>query len=51
MAFEQNQKIEIEDVKTELGKKVNTSSVLTLDEIQGTTDLTGKIASASALKM
>ena len=51
MAFEQNQKIEIEDVKTELGKKVNTSSVRTIEEIQATTDLTGKIASASALKV
>lgn len=50
MAFEQNQKIEIEDVKTELGKKVNTANVLTLEVIQATTDLTGKVASASVIK-
>ena len=50
MAFEQNQRIEIEDVKTELGKKVNTANVLTLEEIQATTDLTGKVASASSAK-
>ena len=50
MAFEQNRKIEIEDVKTELGKKVNTADVRTIEEIQATTDLTGKVASADALK-
>lgn len=50
MAFEKNQKIEIEDVKNKLNGKVNTSDVLTLTDIQTSTDLTGKVASASALK-
>lgn len=50
MAFEQNKPIEIQDVETELGKKVNTSDVLSLEGIQSGTDLTGKVASASALK-
>ena len=33
-----------------LDAKVNTANVLTLEEIQATTDLTGKVASAKALK-
>ena len=37
-------------VKGELDTKVNTANVLTIDEIQATTDLTGKVASASAIK-
>lgn len=37
-------------VKGALDTKVNTGDVLTLGQIQATTDLTGKVASASALK-
>ena len=37
-------------VKDALDTKVNTANVLTLEEIQATTDLTGKVASASAVK-
>lgn len=51
MAFEQNKPIELEDVRKKLGEKVSTSDVLTLGEIQSSTDLTGKVASASALKV
>lgn len=36
--------------QTALNEKVNTANVLTLEEIQATTDLTGKVASASSLK-
>lgn len=50
MAFEQNKPIEIQDVKDKLNGKVSTSDVLTLTDIQASTDLTGKVASASALK-
>lgn len=37
-------------VKSALDTKVNTVDVLTIEEIQATTDLTGKVASASAVK-
>ena len=37
-------------VKGALDTKVNTANVLTFDEIRVTTDLTGKVASAGALK-
>lgn len=37
-------------VKDALDTKVNTANVLTFDEIRVTTDLTGKVASAGALK-
>ena len=50
MAFEQNKRIEIQDVKDKLDGKVSTANVLTLEGIQAATDLTGKVASASALK-
>lgn len=50
MAFEQNKPIEIQDVKDKLGGKASTSDVLTLTDVQASTDLTGKVASASALK-
>ena len=50
MAFEQNKPIKIQDVKDKLNEKVNTSDVLTLAQIRSSTDLTGKVASASALK-
>lgn len=50
MAFEQNKPIEIQDVKDKLGGKVSTSDVLTLTDIQASTDLTGKVASASVIK-
>lgn len=50
MAFEQNKPIEIQDVKDKLDEKVNTSDIAALGEIQSSTDLTGKVASADALK-
>ena len=50
MAFEQNKPIELEDVKKKLDEKVGTSDITTLSEIQSSTDLTGKVASADALK-
>lgn len=50
MAFEQNKPIEIQDVKDKLDGKVDTSSVSTFEEIMGTTDLTGKVASANSVK-
>ena len=37
-------------VKDALDTKVNTANVLTLEEIKASTDLSGKVASASALK-
>ena len=37
-------------VKSALDTKVNTANVLSLEEIQASTDLTGKIASASVIK-
>ena len=37
-------------VKSALDTKVNTADVLTLEQIQATTDLTGKVASASSVK-
>ena len=41
---------EFNQLKSDLVAKANTSDVLTLEEIQASTDLTGKISSASALK-
>lgn len=50
MAFEQNKPIEIQDVKDKLNGKVSIGDISTFNEIQSSTDLTGKVASASALK-
>ena len=50
MAFEQNKPIKIQDVKDKLDEKINTSDISTLSEIQSSTDLTGKVASASVIK-
>ncbi len=50
MAFEKDKKIEIEDVKTELSKKVSTSDVLSYEAIKASTDPSGKVASAEALE-
>lgn len=41
---------EFNQLKSDLDNKANTSDVLTLEEIQASTDLTNKIASASSLK-
>ena len=49
MAFEQNKQIKIQDVKDKLNEKVNTSDVLSLEEIKTGTDLSGKVPSASAI--
>ena len=45
-----NEIIHAKDVTDELDKKVDTSSVLTLEEIKNSTDLSGKVASAEALE-
>lgn len=50
MAFEQNKPIEIQDVKDKLNGKVSIGDISTFNEIQSSTDLTGKVASADALK-
>ena len=50
MALEQYKPIELQDVKDKLDEKVNTSDVPTLAEIKNSTDFSGKVASASALK-
>ena len=50
MAIEKDKSIVATEVVDALNKKVNTSDVLTLGEIQESTDLTGKVASAGALK-
>ena len=50
MAISQNDPIKATEVAAALDKKVNTSDVLTLAEIQAITDLTGKVASASVIK-
>ncbi len=42
--------IHAKDVTDELDKKVNTSDVLSFEEIQATTDLTGRVASADSIK-
>lgn len=50
MAISQNSKILAKDIKDELDRKANATDVLSLEEIRASTDLAGKIASASALK-
>ena len=47
MAISQNDSIKATEVVDALDKKVNTSDVLALWEIEAGTDLTGKVASAS----
>ena len=49
MAFEQNKPIEIQDVKDKLDGKVSTSDVISYEEIKASTDLSGKVPSASAI--
>lgn len=50
MAFEQNKPIEIQDVKDKLDGKVSTSNVLNFGDILAGGNLTGKVASANAVK-
>lgn len=50
MAFEKDKPIEIQDVKGRLDGKVSIGDISTFNEIQSSTDLTGKVAGASALK-
>ena len=50
MAISQNDPIKATEVVDALNKKVNTSDVLTLSSIRDSTDLTGKVPSAEALR-
>lgn len=50
MAIERNSEILYTDITGELDKKVNTTDVISLKEIQAGTDLTGKVASAEAVR-
>lgn len=50
MAIEKGKSIEANDITKALNTKVNTSDVLSLEDIQDTSDLTGKVASASSVK-
>lgn len=50
MAFEQNKPIEIQDVKDKLDGKVSTSNVLNFSDILAGGNLTGKVASAGAVR-
>ena len=50
MAISQNDPIKATEVVDALNKKVNTSDVLTLSSIRDSTDLTGKVPSAGAIR-
>ena len=50
MAISQNDPIKATEVVDALNKKVNTSDVLTLSSIRDSTDLTGKVPSAEAIR-
>lgn len=50
MAISKGSEILYKDIVDELDKKVNATDVLSLEEIQASTDVTGKIASAEAVR-